>query len=175
MVIQGECGGWIVFFVLVNDDLGNAANEDRRNSHDDAAKSRDIGSQFSLAGWLAWKHSLEVNLERQVFRKIWQCLQFSCFESQFGIVPVEVFGYGTLEINCVTKSLDSIHAIRGVKYLQLCLFNNYDYGHDYQDQPWLGVFNIPNPYWYDISLISIFCKISLSISIFSRMSLSISI
>ena len=35
------------------DDLGNAANKDRRNSHDDAAKSRDVGSQLSLAGRLA--------------------------------------------------------------------------------------------------------------------------
>ena len=90
---------------------------------------------------------------------------------QFGIVPVEIFGHGTLEINCVTKTLGPRVMIPS----KLCLFNDYDYGHDYQDQPWLGVFDIPNPYRYNILLISKFFKIFLSISIFSRMSLSISI
>ena len=39
----------------------------------------------------------------------------------------------------------------------------------------IGVFDMPNPNRYDILLLSIFCKIPLSISIFSRMAISISI
>ena len=39
----------------------------------------------------------------------------------------------------------------------------------------VGVFDMPNPYRYNILSISIFCKIPLSISIFSRMVISISI
>ena len=39
-----------IYIIVINDDdLGDAANEDRGDSHDDAAKSRDIGSQLSLA------------------------------------------------------------------------------------------------------------------------------
>ena len=37
----------------------------------------------------------------------------------------------------------------------------------------VGVFDMPNPYRYNILSISIFCKIPLSISMFSRMSLGV--
>ena len=66
--LAGEGNGkvWIYFEKCDNSDdinLGNAANKDRGDSHDDAAKGRDVRSQLSLACRLAWKHSLEVNLK----------------------------------------------------------------------------------------------------------------